>query len=136
MPSELVELAQSGANTLVGAVATQTWSTARTGFLHLFHRGGRHELAERRLDDTSGDIERASDAERGRVRAELATAWQTRLRDLLEEHPEAVAELRELLRTLGADGAKTVNTANVTASGEAHVSVAPGGTIFNTINHN
>jgi hypothetical protein len=136
MSAELVQLAQTAANTLVGAAATQTWNTTRTGFLHLFHRGGRHDLAERRLDDTSGDIERAPDAaERDRVRAELAGAWQTRLRDLLEEHPEAVAELRVLLHTLGADDAKTVHTTTVTASDQATVSVAHGGTINTTINH-
>jgi hypothetical protein len=136
LSAELVQLAQTAATTLVGAAATQTWNTTRTGFLRLFHRGGRHDLAERRLDDTSGEIERAADpAERDRVRAELVSAWQTRLGDLLEEHPEAVTELRDLLRTLGADETKNVHTTNVTAYDQATVSVSHGGTINATINH-
>jgi hypothetical protein len=139
MSAELVDLAQTAATTLVTAAATDTWGAARAGFLRLFHRGDRTALAERRLDDTSTEIERADSGDRDRVRGELAGGWRTRLADLLEEHPEAAEELRALVRSLAAAGAgageTTVNTTNVTASGTAIVNVANGGTINATINH-
>lgn len=137
MSAELVELAGAAATSLVKAAATEAWGPAKAGFLKLFRRGGHPDVAERRLDATSGEIEKAAAADREHVRGALATSWQTRLADLLEEHPEAAEELRLLVRSLAAAdaGAAVQNTTTITANDHATVNVAHGGTINATVNH-
>jgi hypothetical protein len=92
----LETLAIAAATALVGAMATDVWQTARSGFARLFGRGDqrRQEVADKRLDEAATKVAEATDQER--VRQELLAAWQVRLQDLLEEHPEAEDELRTL----------------------------------------
>jgi hypothetical protein len=89
-------LAASGAGALVGAAATDAWQTARAGVLTLFGRTGerRRELAAGWLDEDAAALFRADGAEREVLRQRLLASWQTRLADLLDEHPEAADELR------------------------------------------
>lgn len=88
-------LASAGGAALIGAAATDAWSAARDGALALFLRAGdrRRELAAARLDADASTIEAAPEEQRDAVRARLLPGWQTRLADLLEEHPEARKEL-------------------------------------------
>ncbi|TDB81056.1 hypothetical protein [Micromonospora sp. KC721] len=94
----LVQLATSGATTLVGAAATDAWQQARLGFARLLGRGdaGRQELVTARLDRLASAVEQADAAERDLVRQQLLPAWQARLADLLEEDPAAAATLSGL----------------------------------------
>ncbi len=100
MTAELTQLAQTAATTLVAAATTSTWGAARDGFSRLFGRGGGNELAERRLDETSTEINKASGVERDRLRADLTRTWQTRLADLLDERPEMADEMVALVGAL------------------------------------
>ncbi|GIJ66616.1 hypothetical protein Voc01_015330 [Virgisporangium ochraceum] len=95
----LATLAATGAAALVGAAATDAWQSARAGFARLFGRGetGRQELAERRLDVVEAEIVEAAPDERDAVRQRHSAVWQTRLADLVEEHPELADELRALV---------------------------------------
>ena len=94
----LLQLATSGATTLVGAAATTAWEEARSGFARLFGRGEkkREEIAAVRLDALAAEVEQAESSERDAVRQRLLPVWQTRLADLLEEDPAVTGVLRSL----------------------------------------
>lgn len=90
----LNELAMTGATTLVSALATQTWESARDGLVKVFtgtsadtdklaQRANRDRAALAELDP--GQAQQRTD--------ELAIEWRGRLRDVLEEHPGVQAEL-------------------------------------------
>ena len=94
----LETLAAAGATALIGAIATDVWQAARSGFARLFGRGDqrRQELVDKRLAEAATQVTQADPSDQERARQELRAAWQVRLRDLLEEHPGAEEELRTL----------------------------------------
>lgn len=94
----LEALAAAGATALVGAMATDVWQAARSGFARLFGRGDRRreQLVDTRLSQAATQIAQVDPSDQERVRQEVLAAWRVRLRDLLEEHPEAQEELRRL----------------------------------------
>ena len=98
--SWLVELATSGANTLVSAVATSGWNVVRDGFAQLFGKGDptRRKVIEARLDSMPDGDERDVDA------------WTTRLSDLLQERPDLAEELRALIALAAQSGVPTSTT--------------------------
>jgi hypothetical protein len=95
---QLEPLLNASAAALVGAMASDAWQAAKSGFTRLFGRGDqrREELAGARLDAAATQVAQVNDNDRERVRQELLPVWQVRLRDLVEEYPEAVEELRAL----------------------------------------
>jgi dsRNA-specific ribonuclease len=131
----LVQLATSGATTLIGAAATDAWQQARAGFARLLGRGDadKQALAARRLDALTAAVSEA--AEPDKVREQMLPVWQTRLTDLLEEDPAAADLLRalrdELQERLPAPQQQWVQ--NVTAS--APGAVAQGVVFGNIHNH-
>jgi hypothetical protein len=70
----LVQLATSGATTLVTAAATELWKDARAGFLRMLGRGDprREELAGQRLDALAEAVQQAPEQQRDLVRREQA----------------------------------------------------------------
>ena len=90
----LNELAMTGATTLVAALATQTWESARDGLVKVFKgtSADTDKLARRANRDRAAlaELDPAQAQERT---DELAIEWRGRLRDVLEEHPEVRAEL-------------------------------------------
>jgi len=107
MPSDLTALAS---RTVVAAASTDDasadeWETAKRGVAGLFGRGDekRELLAEQRLDETRDQLQAASGQELKQARADLEAVWQTRLGDLLEEHPDAAGALRRLVRQVKAE---------------------------------
>jgi hypothetical protein len=94
----LVQLAASGATTLIGAAATDIWKDARAGFARLFGRGDadREALAAKRLDALTAAVEQADASERETIRQQQLPVWQIRLTDLLEEDPGTADMLRGL----------------------------------------
>jgi hypothetical protein len=98
----LVQLATSGATTLVTAAATELWKDTRQGFLRMLGRGDpqREELAGQRLDALAEAVQQAPEPQRDAVRRQQAQMWQTRLADLLQEDPEMAQGLRELTKSL------------------------------------
>ncbi|MEV1002685.1 hypothetical protein [Nonomuraea sp. NPDC050202] len=95
----LAALAAAGGTALVEAAATDAWQMARDGYARLLGRGDEDHtrLTESRLDELAVRVESAGPETRAEVRAQALTAWQVRLADLLEERPEAEAELRDLV---------------------------------------
>ena len=93
---EVMALAMTGASTIVAAMATSAWLAARDGVVRLFHRHG-HTLPaiEAQLDGDAEVVERDENADG--AREDLAGAWKRRLAALLNEHPEAAADLRVLV---------------------------------------
>jgi hypothetical protein len=139
----IMALATAGSSSLVAAAATDVWASARAGFSQLLSRAGSRSAAEARLDATAGEIGQCSDAERDGVRQRLLRAWQVRLGDLLEEHPDAVDELRRLISqvqaALPAEGrrwAQAVNTGPVLLASRDGANVANTGVIMGGVRVN
>ncbi len=98
----LLQLGTSGAAALVAAAATDAWQSARDRFVRLLGRGDpvREEVMGRRLDALASEIEEAED--RAVTRQRLLPIWQTRLSDLIEEHPELAPQVERLSEDLRA----------------------------------
>jgi hypothetical protein len=90
-------LASAGGTALVGAMATDAWQTARRRVASLFRHAGeqRRQAIEAQLDGNVVLVEHAPDPDQ--ARQGLLPLWQMELARLLEEHPEAELELRELI---------------------------------------
>ncbi|MEV0492002.1 hypothetical protein [Streptomyces atratus] len=105
MSGELIaSLASSGALALVNAAATDAWNGARDGFLRLFGHGEaeRERVTANRLDEVAAQLEGAGEDRQDQVREALLLVWRTRLADLLEERPDAAAEIRALIEQVQA----------------------------------
>lgn len=95
-PQEIESLAMTGAATIVAAMATDAWSTARECVVELFHRRSpdqRGEL-EVQLDANAALVSASGDADRARTA--LLGLWQLQLEGLLDRRPEIVEELTAL----------------------------------------
>jgi hypothetical protein len=92
----LAALVNAGATALIGAIATDAWQVARTGFVRLFGRGGdgRGAAIAAQLDEDAGMVARVGTEDIDQVRQELLPVWRRRLAQLLADHPDAEAELR------------------------------------------
>jgi hypothetical protein len=100
----LMALAALAGNTVVAAATTDAWEATRKGFARLLGRSDpdRTKMAERRLAETLDQLTGAQGAKLEQVRAALAQQWAARLADLLEEHPDAEADLRALVQQIQA----------------------------------
>jgi len=92
----VVALAAMAASALVQAMVTDGWEGVRQKVARIFGRGHPDPVIERRLDETREQLTAAQPGELERVQAQLAGQWETRLADLLAEHPDAAAELQDL----------------------------------------
>ncbi len=119
--SSLVALA---GNTLVAAAVTDAWETTRHRFARLFGRGTPDPGTERRLEATRSQLVAAAPADLERAQADLAGRWALRLSDLLEENPDAEAELRALVEEIQAllpSGAVSAAGHSVAAGGDVNI---------------
>ncbi|MEI5101182.1 hypothetical protein RB200_24795 [Streptomyces sp. PmtG] len=91
-PDWLAALSAAGAAGLVSAATTDAWQATRDRFVRLLGRGdpAQSDAAARRLDALRAA---ASGADSERALARARRTWHVRLEDLLEEHPDAAAEL-------------------------------------------
>src|SRR5450755_1892656 len=127
----LAALAALAGNTVVAAATTDAWEAARRGLARLLGRGDpdRTQVAERRLAETREQLTAAEGTDLEQVRAALAGRWAGRLADLLEEHPDAEADLRALVQEIQAalpPGTVSATGHAVAAGRDVNVS-APGG---------
>lgn len=141
MPMELLALAALAGRTVVAAAATDLWESAKHGFARLLGRGDqeREELMERRLEDTREQLQAIPELEWEQAHTQLEAAWQTRLVDLLEEHPDAAADLQVLIDRIRAElPARAVSaTGHGVAAGEnVNISASGGGVAAGTIQGN
>ncbi|MFE7068910.1 hypothetical protein ACFU96_02295 [Streptomyces sp. NPDC057620] len=99
VPEWLSMLTAAGSAALVDAASTDAWQAARERFARLLGRGDpdRTEAAARRLDE----LRRVADLPGNeRELADARHAWRLRLQDLLEDHPDAVGDLRSAIAEL------------------------------------
>lgn len=102
LAESLMALASLAGNTVIAAATTDAWEAARHKFARLLGRGDpkQEQLAERRLEETHQQLTRPGGADMEQARAALAERWAGRLADLLEERPDAEADLRVLVREI------------------------------------
>ena len=123
-------LAAAGGGALLSAAATDAWAGAKHGVLKIFGRDGQHtaDAVARRLEEDAAAIEAAGVEERDAVRERLLPSWQTRLSDLLRDHPEAREELQAWADRVRAEVPADAQTwtQHVDARGHAHAYGAQG----------
>jgi hypothetical protein len=142
LPDTLSSLAAGGGAALVGAAATDAWASARAGFARLFSRGAGTDAVqaeETRIQRSVGRLADVEDAGRPAAQRAAADRWAEELRDLLHEHPEYAADLRDLIAAVRQRTPQAVpgfvqnntntgsGTQNITASGDIHVGNGPQG---------
>ena len=100
----LLTLAALAGQMVVDAAISDGWETAEQGYAQLLGRGDprQTELAERWLKETHEQLAGDAGADKEMVRTALAGRWAGRWADLLEEDPDAEAELRTLVREVQA----------------------------------
>ncbi|MFF4290409.1 tetratricopeptide repeat protein [Streptomyces sp. NPDC001633] len=117
MEAELAALAGAGASAVVQAMATDTWADVRLRVSELFRRAAADAPAEAAAETPAGaaaaeetaapprPAEEPSPAAPPESSDEVTARWQASLRSLLEQHPEAAAELRALCEELTQEAA-------------------------------
>lgn len=103
MIESLAALAAAASTTLVAAMATDAWASARTGMLRVLHRGNDDEpvLLAAQLDSEAALVLAADDAEA--ARQSLLPGWRLRLEQFLRDNPDAADGIRELTERLAAE---------------------------------
>jgi hypothetical protein len=137
----LMALAALAGNTVVAAATTDAWEAARRGFARLLGRGDpdRTQMAEQRLAETREQLTGSVGMDLEPARAALAERWAGRLADLLEEHPDAEAELRALVDEIQAAlPAPMMSAADhaVAAGRDVNIGAASGGVAAGVIHGN
>jgi hypothetical protein len=133
-------LAVTAANTLVAAAVTDAWEAARRGFSRLFGHGDLKdsEAAERRLAATHDELIGTAGIELEHVQARLAAQWATRLTDLLDEAPDAEADMRALIAEIQAllPAAAAAHDHAVAAGRDISIEASRGGVAAGVIHGN
>jgi hypothetical protein len=103
VPDPVTTLAMTGATTIVAAMATSTWQTARDAVVRFFrHRGGAQQHSiDSQLSGHAALVGEADDADR--VRQSLVPVWQVQLESLLRQCPDAAIELESLVAQIRHD---------------------------------
>lgn len=132
----LSALAAAGGTAVVQAAGTDVWSAVRERVVRMFsHSNARPpQRVIEQLDQTAAALEPvATEAEGEEARARLATAWQTRFEDLLEdvsedERTQVAAQVRELLNFTSQQGVSTASAgdAGIAIGGDVHVNAREG----------
>lgn len=121
MDAELAELTAAAATTLVQRLALDGWEAARSVVVALWRRSRpRHaEMIGEELDGARAEVLAARQAGDVQGEEELAAEWRGRLRRLAAGDPQAVAGLRELVRSW----ADTAPGAGASGAGQASIRV-------------
>jgi hypothetical protein len=101
MPLADMDLALLASRIAVAAAAggTGVWDVVKQGYPSMLGRGEpeRTRFVERELESMRGQLEGVSGTEKARVRGQLEAAWQARIFDLLQQHPDASAQVRAVV---------------------------------------
>ena len=81
-------------------MVTDGWDGVRNRIARLFGRGQPDASIERRLQESWALLAAAGPGELAPVQAQLASQWETRLADLLADHPDAAGELEDLVQQI------------------------------------
>jgi hypothetical protein len=117
---EIEALAALAGNTIVAVVVTDAFEGVRAKVARIFGRGRSDERIKRRLDQTRRQLADAAPEERERAQETQARQWQTRIADLLADHPEAAGELQALLAELRSALPPAGGNVNNTITGTVH----------------
>ena len=100
----LLTLAALAGQMVVDAAASEEWETAERKYAQLLGRGDamQTQVAERWLKETHEQLARDAGTNMEMIRTALAGRWAGRWADLLEEEPDAEAELRTLVQQIKA----------------------------------
>ena len=99
---EMAALAATAGEVLVAAVVAGVPEDVRDTIARLFGGGQPDRQVERRLDATRRQLADAGPAQLAGLQAIQAGQWATRFEDLLNDRPEAAAEVRALVAPLRA----------------------------------
>ena len=93
----LLTLTALAGRMVVDAAATDGWETAEHRYAQLLGRGDAKQiqLVEQWLEETRKQLADGAGADMEMIRTALAGRWAGRWADLLEEDPDAEAELRD-----------------------------------------
>lgn len=95
-------LAALAGNTIVTAAVTDAFDGVRAKVARIFGRDKPDSRIQWRLDETRRQLAAATPADLESAQATQARQWETRLADLLADHPEVAGELRALIAELRA----------------------------------
>jgi hypothetical protein len=113
-------LAALAGNTIVAAAVTDAFDGVRTKVARIFGRDKPDPRIQRRLDETRHQLASTTSGDLESAQATQVRQWETRLADLLAEHPEAAEDLRALIAefrpTLPEAGGNVTNTISGTVS--------------------
>jgi GrpB-like predicted nucleotidyltransferase (UPF0157 family) len=132
----VIALAATAAAALVQAMVTDGWEGVRHKVACLFGRGEPDAAIERRLDSTRAELTAAAPSQREAVRAALAVQWETRLGDLLADHPDAQSELAALVREMQVARQVVASDHAVAAGRDVNVTAWDGGVAATVIGGN
>ncbi|MGH3180273.1 MAG: hypothetical protein ACRDPF_41160, partial [Streptosporangiaceae bacterium] len=95
----LLTLSALAGRMVVDAAVTDGWQTTEHGYVQLLGRGDatQTQLAEQWLEETRKQLAGGAGTDMAMIRTALAGRWAGRWADLLEEDPDAEAELRALV---------------------------------------
>src|SRR5208337_4007296 len=104
LAKSLLVLAMQAGHMVVDVAAGDEWETAQRGYAQLLGHGDvtQTRLAEQRLQQTRKQLIGAAGTDVGLIRKALAVGWANWLADLLEEHPDAEADLQALVQEIRA----------------------------------
>ncbi|WP_066369998.1 hypothetical protein [Herbidospora mongoliensis] len=93
----LAALAATAGSAVVTAMATDAWEDVKARCAQLIGRGDGEAAGRQaeRLESARAELLAADD--RDQTAGALEAAWTVRLRDFLEDHPDAEARLRDLV---------------------------------------
>ncbi len=131
---DVTALGALAGSALVQAMVTDGWQGVRHKVARLFGRSQPDGQIERRLDATREQLTAAAPKELGRVQAVLAGQWETRFADLLADHPDAEADLADLVAELRAARPATARDHSVAAGRDMRIS-ADGGSVAAGVIH-
>jgi uncharacterized protein involved in exopolysaccharide biosynthesis len=106
MEAEIAALASSGATTLVGLMVSDSWAQAKARVVKLFgHRSAEQaEAISAELGLAQVELMSAAGRADESTAADLEAEWRSRFRRLLASDPQAVADLKQLLKELSPEG--------------------------------
>jgi hypothetical protein len=122
----LAALAVAAGNALVQAAVTDGWPGLRSRVVRLFGRGDLDQQIARRLDATRAELMAAPPDQADTVRSRLASQWETRFGDLLDNFPDAERELANLVEDLKAAAPVTAAGGSVAADRAVNIGATDG----------
>jgi hypothetical protein len=94
----------AASNALVQAALNDSWHGLHADIARLFGRGFPDPATERLLLATRDELSAAAPGDLDNVRSRLVTQWETRLRDLVADYPNAQKALAALVQEQNALG--------------------------------